>query len=84
MYWVVIIWNRDLKSKLVKSEEECSRLQQELLSGRRRSASMESDLHNKEKALNHLRTKLAVVEQVSVTFLIKDFIFSLTFFLRRN
>ena len=51
-----------------KAEEECGRLQQELLSNKRRTATLDTEFHNKEKAINHLRTKLAVVEQVLTRF----------------
>lgn len=65
MYAYVFCINRDTVSRLAKAEEECNRLQQELTSARRRGASLDADFHSKERTVNQLRTKLAVVEQVS-------------------
>lgn len=56
---------RDTASRLLKAEEECNRLQQELTSARRRGASLDADFHSKERTVNQLRTKVAVLEQVS-------------------
>lgn len=49
----------------MKTEEDCNRLQQELSSARRRGASLDADFHSKERTVNQLRTKIAVLEQVS-------------------
>lgn len=57
--------SRDTASRLIKAEEECHRLQQELTSARRRGASIDADFHSKERTVNQLRTKVAVLEQVS-------------------
>jgi len=54
---------KETTTRLNKAEEECSRLQQELTSARRRSASLDADFHTKERAVHQLRTKLAVGEQ---------------------
>ncbi|XP_046445100.1 spindle assembly abnormal protein 6 homolog [Daphnia pulex] len=54
---------KDTASRLVKAEEECNRLQQELTSARRRGASLDADFHSKERTVNQLRTKVAVLEQ---------------------
>lgn len=58
------IFFRETTVRLNKAEEECGRLQQELTSARRRSASLDADFHTKERTVHQLRTKLAVVEQV--------------------
>lgn len=55
---------RDTTSRLVKTEEECNRLQQELTSARRRGASLDADFHSKDRTVHQLRTKVAVLEQV--------------------
>nr|CAH0111877.1 unnamed protein product [Daphnia galeata] len=54
---------KDTTSRLIKVEEECNRLQQELTSARRRGASLDADFHSKERTVNQLRTKVAVLEQ---------------------
>ncbi|CAI8034302.1 Spindle assembly abnormal protein 6 homolog [Geodia barretti] len=54
---------RELKSKLKTSEEECARLQEELQSLRRDNVSLDSGLHEREKTLSHLTTRVAVLEQ---------------------
>ncbi|KAI9551898.1 hypothetical protein GHT06_022234 [Daphnia sinensis] len=54
---------KEATSRLVKTEEECNRLQQELSSARRRGASLDADFHSKERTVNQLRTKIAVLEQ---------------------
>ncbi|EFX84362.1 hypothetical protein DAPPUDRAFT_238610 [Daphnia pulex] len=54
---------KDTASRLLKAEEECNRLQQELTSARRRGASLDADFHSKERTVNQLRTKVAVLEQ---------------------
>lgn len=55
---------RETSSRLAKVEEESNRLHQELTSARRRGASLDADFHNKERTVNQLRTKVAVLEQV--------------------
>lgn len=55
---------RDSSSRISKAEEECNRLQTELTSARRRGASLDADFHSKERTVNQLRTKVAVLEQV--------------------
>lgn len=56
--------SRDTAVRLVKSEDECNRLQHELSASRRRETNLDADLHSKEKTVNQLRTKVAVLEQV--------------------
>lgn len=60
---------RETSSRLAKAEEESNRLHQELTSARRRGASLDADFHNKERTVNQLRTKVAVLEQVCICYL---------------
>ena len=43
--------------------QECARLQEELQSLRRDNVSLDSGLHEREKTLSHLTTRVAVLEQ---------------------
>ncbi|XP_024114482.1 spindle assembly abnormal protein 6 homolog [Oryzias melastigma] len=54
---------RDLKVKLVASEEECQRLKQQVLSLRRENGTLDSELHEKERLVNQLQMRAAVLEQ---------------------
>uniref|UniRef100_A0A8C7XEB4 SAS-6 centriolar assembly protein n=1 Tax=Oryzias sinensis TaxID=183150 RepID=A0A8C7XEB4_9TELE len=54
---------RDLKGKLGASEEECQRLKQQVLSLRRENGTLDSELHEKERLVNQLQMRAAVLEQ---------------------
>ena len=66
-FQILINLIRETTGRLVKAEEECSRLQQELSTARRRGVSLDADFHGRERMLNQLQTKLAVLEQVLQT-----------------
>lgn len=54
---------RDLKSKLSVLEEESTRVKQDATLTKKQNISVESDLHEKEKLVNQLQTRIAVLEQ---------------------
>ncbi|XP_061592954.1 spindle assembly abnormal protein 6 homolog isoform X2 [Cololabis saira] len=54
---------RDLKVKLVASEEECQRLKQQVLSLRRENGTLDTELHEKERLVNQLQMRTAVLDQ---------------------
>uniref|UniRef100_A0A8C5ESQ4 Spindle assembly abnormal protein 6 N-terminal domain-containing protein n=1 Tax=Gouania willdenowi TaxID=441366 RepID=A0A8C5ESQ4_GOUWI len=54
---------RDLKSKLIGSEEECQRLKQQVLSLRRENSTLDSEVHEKERLARQMQMKAAVLEQ---------------------
>ncbi|TWW57397.1 Spindle assembly abnormal protein 6 -like protein [Takifugu flavidus] len=54
---------RDLKIKLVGAEEECQRVKQQLLSLRRENGTLDTEVHEKERLVNQLQMKVAVLEQ---------------------
>nr|XP_003479009.2 spindle assembly abnormal protein 6 homolog [Cavia porcellus] len=54
---------RELKAKLSGVEEELQRTKQEVLSLRRENSTLDAECHEKEKHINQLQTKVAVLEQ---------------------
>ena len=44
-------------------KQECRRMNKELQTVRRQNSNLDSDRHEKDKTLNHLRTRVAVLEQ---------------------
>ncbi|XP_041861893.1 spindle assembly abnormal protein 6 homolog isoform X2 [Melanotaenia boesemani] len=56
---------RDLKIKLVGSEEECQRLKQQVLSLRRENSTLDTEVHEKERLVSQLQMRVAVLEQES-------------------
>ncbi|XP_014665309.1 PREDICTED: spindle assembly abnormal protein 6 homolog [Priapulus caudatus] len=54
---------RELRAKLGSSEEESHRTRQELQSLRKQHTAADIDCHEKEKHVNQLKTRLAVLEQ---------------------
>ncbi|KAG7514319.1 hypothetical protein JOB18_030523 [Solea senegalensis] len=56
---------RDLKIKLVGAEEESQRLKQQVLSLRRENSTLDTEVHEKERLVNQLQMRVAVLEQES-------------------
>ncbi|NXG23760.1 SAS6 protein, partial [Grallaria varia] len=54
---------RELKAKLSGTEDECQRAKQEVLSLRRENTTLDAECHEKEKLINQLQTRVAVLEQ---------------------
>uniref|UniRef100_A0A7N8WUS4 Spindle assembly abnormal protein 6 homolog n=1 Tax=Mastacembelus armatus TaxID=205130 RepID=A0A7N8WUS4_9TELE len=54
---------RDLKIKLVGSEEESQRLKQQVLSLRRENSTLDTEVHEKERLCCQLQMRVAVLEQ---------------------
>ncbi|NXT02268.1 SAS6 protein, partial [Jacana jacana] len=54
---------RELKAKLSGIEDECQRAKQEVLSLRRENTTLDAECHEKEKFINQLQTRVAVLEQ---------------------
>ncbi|TMS20222.1 Spindle assembly abnormal protein 6-like protein [Larimichthys crocea] len=54
---------RDLKIKLVGSEEECQRSKQQVLSLRRENSTLDTEVHEKERSVSQLQMRVAVLEQ---------------------
>ncbi|KAM4547631.1 spindle assembly abnormal protein 6 homolog isoform 2-T2 [Odontesthes bonariensis] len=54
---------RDLKIKLVGSEEECQRLKQQVLSLRRENSTLDTEVHEKERLVSQLQMRAAVLDQ---------------------
>ncbi|KFO94422.1 Spindle assembly abnormal protein 6, partial [Buceros rhinoceros silvestris] len=54
---------RELKAKLSATEDECQRAKQEALSLRRENTTLDAECHEKEKLINQLQTRVAVLEQ---------------------
>ncbi|KAK5869387.1 hypothetical protein PBY51_024110 [Eleginops maclovinus] len=54
---------RDLKVKLVGTEEECQRSKQQVLSLRRENGTLDTEVHDKERLVSQLQMKVAVLEQ---------------------
>ncbi|XP_043347003.1 spindle assembly abnormal protein 6 homolog isoform X2 [Dermochelys coriacea] len=54
---------RELKAKLSGIEDECQRAKQEVLSLRRENTTLDAECHEKEKCINQLQTRVAVLEQ---------------------
>ncbi|XP_072246327.1 spindle assembly abnormal protein 6 homolog isoform X3 [Leuresthes tenuis] len=54
---------RDLKIKLVGSEEECQRLKPQVLSLRRENSTLDTEVHEKERLVSQLQMRVAVLEQ---------------------
>ncbi|XP_031231129.1 spindle assembly abnormal protein 6 homolog isoform X3 [Mastomys coucha] len=54
---------RELKAKLAGVEEELQRAKQEVVSLRRENCTLDTECHEKEKHINQLQTKVAVLEQ---------------------
>uniref|UniRef100_A0A8C3SVQ0 Spindle assembly abnormal protein 6 homolog n=1 Tax=Chelydra serpentina TaxID=8475 RepID=A0A8C3SVQ0_CHESE len=54
---------RELKAKLSGIEDECQRVKQEVLSLRRENTTLDAECHEKEKHINQLQTRVAVLEQ---------------------
>ncbi|XP_030228932.1 spindle assembly abnormal protein 6 homolog isoform X1 [Gadus morhua] len=54
---------RDLMIKLASAEEESQRAKQQVTSLRRENGTLDTELHDKERSLGQLQTRLAVLEQ---------------------
>ncbi|XP_038572833.1 spindle assembly abnormal protein 6 homolog isoform X1 [Micropterus salmoides] len=54
---------RDLKIKLVGTEEECQRSKQQVLSLRRENSTLDTEVHEKERLVSQLQMRVAVLEQ---------------------
>ncbi|XP_066503824.1 spindle assembly abnormal protein 6 homolog [Hoplias malabaricus] len=54
---------RDLKAKVQGLEEESQRAKQQVVSLRRENGTLDSECHDKERLLNQLQTRVAVMEQ---------------------
>ncbi|NWR73578.1 SAS6 protein, partial [Centropus unirufus] len=54
---------RELKAKLSGIEDESQRAKQEVLSLRRENTTLDAECHEKEKLINQLQTRVAVLEQ---------------------
>eukprot|EP00076_Gallus_gallus_P024050 XP_015146099.1 spindle assembly abnormal protein 6 homolog isoform X2 [Gallus gallus] len=54
---------RELKAKLSGVEDECQRAKQEVVSLRRENTTLDAECHEKEKFINQLQTRVAVLEQ---------------------
>ncbi|XP_053285923.1 spindle assembly abnormal protein 6 homolog [Pleuronectes platessa] len=54
---------RDLKIKLVGAEEECQRSKQQVLSLRRENSTLGTEVHEKERLVNQLQMRVAVLDQ---------------------
>uniref|UniRef100_A0A8C6PE94 Spindle assembly abnormal protein 6 homolog n=1 Tax=Nothobranchius furzeri TaxID=105023 RepID=A0A8C6PE94_NOTFU len=54
---------RDLKVKLVGAEEECKHLKQQVLTLRRENSTLDTEVHEKERLVNQLQMRVAVLEQ---------------------
>lgn len=54
---------RDLQIKLASSEEECQRAKQQVSSLRRENGTLDTALHERERSLGGVQTRLAVLEQ---------------------
>lgn len=57
------ITNNELNSKLKTLTEEHQQAKDEIAKYRKTNTSLENDIHQYEKTVNHLRTKIALVEQ---------------------
>ncbi|XP_013863508.1 spindle assembly abnormal protein 6 homolog [Austrofundulus limnaeus] len=54
---------RDLKMKLVGSEDESKRSKQQVLTLRRENSTLDTELHEKERLVSQLQIRVAVLEQ---------------------
>ena len=53
----------ELSSKLKILSEEHQQTKEEMVKSRKTNTTLENDIHQYEKTVNHLRTKIALVEQ---------------------
>ena len=53
----------ELSSKLQTLNEEYQQAKDEIVKYRKTNTTLENDIHQYEKTVNHLRTKIALVEQ---------------------